>query len=367
MRVVVNCSFVVPGVVGGTEEFSVRLLRSVLAHQSDVEIGIVAQRRFFEVYPDLAFRAVGSLRGPASNRAYRVAAESLWLPTRTKLADVTHHFGGRIPTRHSTPAVVTVHDIQPLDHPENFSAAKAAFLARSLPRTVRQAAVVCTPTRWVAERVIERLAVDPGKVRVVGPGLGPRPTVSHRERVPRELRHRRIVLFPGITHPHKNHVTLIRAMVKVRERVPDAVLVLTGGRGAADDRVAAVTHRVDPDGTLVRHLGRVDESLLRGLFAEAHVLAFPSRYEGFGLPVLEAMQAGTAVVAAAATCLPEVVGDAGVLVDVDDVEQWADGIVSILEDDEHRARLAMQGALRAEGFGPEVAASRLVDTWRACC
>ena len=54
-------------------------------------------------------------------------------------------------------------------------------------------------------------------------------------------------------------------------------------------------------------------------------------------------------------------------VDVDDVEQWADGIVSILEDDEHRARLAMQGALRAEGFGPEVAASRLVDTWRACC
>ena len=85
MRVVVNCSFVVPGVVGGTEEFSVRLLRSVLAHQSDVEVGIVAQRRFFEVYPDLAFRAVGSLRGPASNRAYRVAAESLWLPTRTKL------------------------------------------------------------------------------------------------------------------------------------------------------------------------------------------------------------------------------------------------------------------------------------------
>ena len=366
MRVVVNCSFVVPGVVGGTEEFSLRLLRSVLAHGAGVEIGVVAQRAFFDLYPDLAGHVAGRLRGPGALRPYRVAAESLWLPAQTRAADVTHHFGGRVPTRHSRPAVVTVHDIQPLDHPENFSATKAAFLARSLPRTVREAAIVCTPTRWVADRVVERLAVDPAKVRVVGPGLGPRPPVSQRDRVPRELRHRRIGLFPAITHPHKNHLTLIEAMDRVRDRVPDVVLVLTGGRGAADLEVREAGARVDPEGTLVRHLGRVDESLLRGLLAEAHVLAFPSRYEGFGLPVLEAMQAGTAVVAAASTCIPEVVGDAGVLVDPDDVEGWADRIVAVLEDDEQRARLAMAGALRAEEFGPQQAAVGLVDAWRAC-
>ena len=78
MRVVVNCSFVVPGVVGGTEEFSLRLLRSVLAHGAGVEIGVVAQRAFFDLYPDLAGHVAGRLRGPGALRPYRVAAESLW-------------------------------------------------------------------------------------------------------------------------------------------------------------------------------------------------------------------------------------------------------------------------------------------------
>ena len=367
MRVAANCSFIQPGVVGGSEEFVVRLLRSVLAHGGDdVELDVVAPPAFLDAYPDIADRAIARLRGPTSIKPYRVLAESVWLPGKTADADVTHHFGGRVPSRHSQPAIVTIHDIQPLDLPQNFSSAKSGFLAWALPKSVRAAEVVCTPTRWVADRIIDRLAVDPDKVRVVGPALGPRPTVSQRDLVPRELRHRRIVLFPGITHPHKNHVTLVEAMARVAEVVPDAVLVLTGGRGAADAQVQEVMARVDPHGTLIRHLGRIDEPLLRGLLAEAHVLAFPSRYEGFGLPILEAMQAGTAVVAAAATCQPEVVGDAGLLVATDDVDAWAAEIIGVLEDDERRAGLAMAGSVRAEAFAPDVAAGRLIDAWRVC-
>jgi len=367
MRVAANCSFLVPGVVGGSEEFAVRLLRSVLAHSSDdVELDVIGQRAFFDAYPDIAERAVARLRGPAFLKPYRVLAESTWLPAKTAGADVTHHFGGRLPSRHSDPAIVSIYDIQPLDMPENFSSVKAGFLARALPVSVQRAELVCTPTRFIADRIVDRLGADPDKVRVVGPALGPRPTVSQRDLVPRELRHRRIVLFPGITHPHKNHVTLVKAMAQVADAVPDAVLVLTGGRGAADETVQETMARVDPKGTLIRHLGRVDEALLRGLLAEAHVLAFPSRYEGFGLPILEAMQAGTAVVAAASTCLPEVVGDAGALVAVDDVEAWAAEIIGVLEDDDRRAGLAMAGSLRAEAFAPEAAAGRLVEAWRVC-
>jgi alpha-1,3-rhamnosyl/mannosyltransferase len=172
------------------------------------------------------------------------------------------------------------------------------------------------------------------------------------------------VLFPSVTHPHKNHATLIDAMVQVRRAVPDVVLVLTGGAGLAADDVAARIAEADPDGSFIRHLGRIEERELMGLLADADLVAFPSRYEGFGLPVLEAMHGGTPVVAADSTCLPEVVGEAGVLVDVDDVEAWASTIVDLLGRPERRAEMAAAGAVRAERWAPPVAAATLVEAWR---
>jgi len=101
-----------------------------------------------------------------------------------------------------------------------------------------------------------------------------------------------------------------------------------------------------------------------GLLADADLVAFPSRYEGFGLPVLEAMHGGTPVVAADSTCLPEVVGDAGLLVDVDDVEAWASTIVDLLGRPEQRAEMAAAGAVRAERWAAPIAAATLVEAWR---
>jgi glycosyltransferase involved in cell wall biosynthesis len=109
--------------------------------------------------------------------------------------------------------------------------------------------------------------------------------------------------------------------------------------------------------------GRPDENVLR-LIADADLVAYPSTYEGFGLPVLEAMQAGTPVLAADAACLPEVVGDAGILLPTGDTERWAVEIITLLDDADHRARLAAAGAVRAtEWAGPD-ASGRLVDAWR---
>ena len=99
--------------------------------------------------------------------------------------------------------------------------------------------------------------------------------------------------------------------------------------------------------------------------SQAELLVFPSRYEGFGIPVVEAMAHGTAVVASASTCLPEVVGNAGRLVTDDDVDAWADAILDLLNDSQERARLAAAGLIRAEHWSPPVAAARLVDAWES--
>ncbi len=363
MRVAVNLSFLLPGIVGGSEEYSVRLLRAVLDHHPDVALDVVAHDALFRSHPELAANAA-RIAGPVRVRPYRVLAESVLVPRHTRRADVTHHFGGRIPARATSPAVVTIHDIQPLDLPENFASTKAAFLRRALPATARRADLVCTPTRWVAERVIERLGVPEDRVRVIGPAVGRRPVASERDTIASIAGDRPLVLYPSVTHPHKNHRLLIEAMVRVHRHRPDALLVLTGGVGSAADEVASEIARVDPEGTFIRHLGRVEEGLLMGLLADADLVAFPSRYEGFGLPALEAMQAGTPVLAADAACLPEVVGDAGRLLPVDDAERWAVEIIDLLEDPDRRARMAAAGAVRAEAWAAADASARLVDAWR---
>jgi alpha-1,3-rhamnosyl/mannosyltransferase len=363
MRVAVNLSFLLPGVVGGSEEYSVRLLRAVLDHHDEIELDVVAHDALFTSHPALAERGA-RIGGPVTVRPYRVLAESVMVPRLTRSADLTHHFGGRLPARATSPAVVTIHDIQPLDLPHHFSSTKAAFLRRALPRTARRADLICTPTRWVADRVIDRLGVAEDRVRVIGPAVGRRPIASERDTIASLVGDRPVILFPAITHPHKNHRLLIEAMARVHRDRPDALLVLTGGAGLAAEAVAADIARVDPHGAFIRHLGRIPETLLMGLLADADLVAYPSTYEGFGLPVLEAMQAGTPVLAADAACLPEVVGDAGILLPTGDTERWAVEIITLLDDADHRARLAAAGAVRAtEWAGPD-ASGRLVDAWR---
>ena len=289
-----------------------------------------------------------------------MARVAWWLTSCTSESNASRrqrHFGGRLPARHTRPAVVTVHDIQPLDLAQNFSAAKRAFLARSLPRTTEKCDLILTPTQWVADRISERLGVHPERLRVVGPALGRRPVPSERDAY--DFGDRPVVLFPSVTHPHKNHATLIDAMVQVRRAISDVVLVLTGGAGLATDDVAARIAEADPDGSFIRHLGRIEERELMGLLADADLVAFPSRYEGFGLPVAEAMALGTPVLTANRGALAETAGGAAVLVDPESVAAIAQAIVRLDREPDLRARLIARGLRRAEAFTPAAFGRRL--------
>ena len=168
------------------------------------------------------------------------------------------------------------------------------------------------------------------------------------------------MLYPAATYPHKNHSTLIDAHAAVWARHGEPMLVLTGAAGR--NHAVVTEHAARTPGVV--HLGWVEEARLASLIASAVAVAFPSRYEGFGLPVLEAMAAGTPVIAAAVTALPEVVRDGGLLVDPDDLDGWIDALLEVRDGSADVARRVERGHARAEDFAPERTAASLIDAWK---
>ena len=357
VRVGANLLWLVPGVVGGSEEYSVRLLEALARLPRDeVAVTLFVNRELQVAHPDLADAfptVVGPLTG--ASRAVRVAAEATWLArqARAEGLDLVHHLGGTMPVVRSTPGLVTIHDLQPFAFPDNFSRVKRAYLRTTVPTSVRRAVAVIALTDFIRSDVVARLDVDPDRILLVPPGIDPPlpidPTVAKATRARLGLGDAPYFLYPAITYAHKNHVTLVRAFARVAAADDRPMLVLTGGPAEAEELLRDEIAELGLGDRVVR-TGRIDRSELDALFAEARALTFPSLYEGFGLPVLEAMNRGLPVIASSIAALPEVVGDAGVLVEPTDVDGWADAMSQLLDDDDRRAALAHAGSRRAAEF-----------------
>jgi glycosyltransferase involved in cell wall biosynthesis len=369
----VNLLWLVPGDVGGSEEYTVGLLTALAElDPPDLAVTLFVNGTFPEVYPELV-EAWPTVVAPVSgrHRPARVVAESTWLAQQTRrrgLAAV-HHAGGTLPSITPVPGLVTLHDLQPLSHPERFSLLKRTYIRSVVPRSLRRAAVVITLTRFTGDDAVARCGVDPARLRLVPSGIDPPGPLPGDVDVPAVLeRHdltgRRIVLFPAITYAHKNHETLIRAFSRLVDERPDLVLVLTGAPGPCEAQVTTAVRSYGLD-TYVRRPGRVPARELEVLYRQASVLAFPSAYEGFGLPVLEAMNHGCPVVASTAGALPAVTGGAAVLVEPFDAPAWAEALAAVLDQASTADALAVAGQRRAREFAWSSSAEALADAYRA--
>jgi glycosyltransferase involved in cell wall biosynthesis len=247
-RVGVNLLWLVPGEVGGSEEYTVRLLAALgeLAPPG-LEIVLYVNRRFPAAYPGLVerFRThVAPVSG--TSRPRRVIAESTWLAVRARRdgCAVMHHAGGTMPFLRSVPGIVTLHDLQPITHPERFGPVKRTYIRFVAPRSMRAASTVVCLSEFTAGDAVDRAGIDPSQVRLVPCGVSdPGAAVDHvlRDCVLDRfgLTDRPFVLYPAITYAHKNHETLVAAFARISNTREDVRLVLTGGAGGNEDIVQA--------------------------------------------------------------------------------------------------------------------------------
>lgn len=366
-RVVVNMLWCVPGGVGGSEEYLVRQLLGLVAAAGDTwHPSVAAARGLTAAHPELAaVLPCVEADFDSSSRLRRIVGEATWLRQVAGDADLVHHGGGTAPVsswlgaRHRgtrQPYVLTVHDLQFRTYPQYFSALKRAYLGRVLPGSARAASVVAVPTEYVRRSVVEAYGVDADRVMVVPHGIASAErdevTPADELRATYSLGDGPVVVYPAVTHPHKNHRFLVE-MMRDHWRDPDLRLVLTGGRGASHADVETC------DDPRVVHLGRVPAAHRNGLVAMADALLFPSSYEGFGAPLVEAMTLGAPVVCSDRTCLPEVAGDAALVLPLH-AEAWRGALDEVRR---RRTELVAAGQRRAAGFTAEASGRALAAVY----
>jgi glycosyltransferase involved in cell wall biosynthesis len=281
-------------------------------------------------------------------------AESIWLTAvlARRRPGVFYSPGFNAPPTCPVPFVFTVFDLIHLHVQEESGTAKRLYYELHVKPAVRRARAVLTGSQYSRAQIVEWSGVDPDRIVVIGAAAGDAfapEGVAHEPGFP-------YLLYVGNHKAHKNLARLVQAFGRLREtsvrlllagHVEPALLGIARSAGVADRLV---------------FLGDVSDERLPALYRGAVALVFPSLYEGFGLPPLEAMACGTPVVTSLTTSLPEVVGDAAVAVDPLDVDSIASGIERIVDDERLRAELGARGLAHAARFSWDETAER---TWRA--
>lgn len=307
---------------------------------------------------------------PFSERVMTILWHRLRLPLWVELfagkLDVFHSPDFALPPVRQARTVLTVHDLSFMRVPECSQPSLRAYLMRVVPPSVRRAGVVLADSESTRNDVIELLGASPDRVRVVYPGVdacfrrvedtGVLADVRRRYRLPE-----RFVLGVGTLQPRKNLPRLIEAYAQLGAH-PETKLVLAGGTGWMYE---GIFRRVEELGLrdAVCFPGYVADEDLPALYTLADLFAFPSLYEGFGLPPLEAMACGTPVVTSNVSSLPEVVGAAALTVDPYDVEALANAMGRVLDDPSLRSSMVRRGLVRAREFAWSRAAQELVHLY----
>ncbi|MBP8973956.1 MAG: glycosyltransferase family 4 protein [Anaerolineae bacterium] len=273
------------------------------------------------------------------------------------------------PTLPGTRTLLTVHDLSFVRAPETTTPVLKAYLDAVVPRSVRRATHVLADSQATKDDLVELYRTPPDKITVLLGGVNPEfKPVTDME--PRQGVRARYSLPPnpyvfsvGTVQPRKNYARLVEALAALGSQYADYHLVIAGGRGWLDAPIYQTVRDLGMS-ERVHFTGFVRDEDLPALYSEAVCLAYPSLYEGIGLPVLEAMACGTPVVTSTVSSLPEVAGDAALLVDPYDVGALAETLRRLLDDSALREALTARGTRQAAFFTWEQAAGQLLTVYR---
>jgi glycosyltransferase involved in cell wall biosynthesis len=363
LRVGINLLWCRPGRVGGSEEYVARQLAGLAAEAPDITARLLVPPGYAAAHRELDRRfELITANAVTRFRGARLLAESLALPRALSGSEVIHHAGGTLPLGSRGATLLTVHDVQYLRYPHYFSLARRTYLRWRMPRSVRRASAIAVPSRYVADTLIDAFSVDRSRIVVVPHGYDPPPPESLPAVAALRRRYglgdRRVLVYPAITHPHKGHRLLVELLAGPWDD-GDLVLVLLGGAGAAEKSVATAiaAHGV---GDRVVRPGHVPSADRDGLLALAEALVFPSLYEGFGAPLIEAMALGTPVIASDQAAIVEIAGDTA-LVLPPAVEAWADALAKVAAT---RDELVERGRQRAANYSVAASGRTLAAAYR---
>lgn len=304
---------------------------------------------------------------PTINPRIRVPWEQFLAPALLRLygADLYHGVLNVMPLAASIPSVVTIHDLSPFLFPQTFRRVNRAYLRWAVRVACRNAAHLIAVSEFTKAEMMRWMHVPSERITVTYNGVNqrfapptPQALASFRQRAGLP---ERFILFVGTLEPRKNLPTLLEAYARIAADT-DAQLIIGGGKGWLYDSIFAKAEQLQL-GQRVRFAGFIDDNDLPLWYAAASIFILPSLYEGFGIPLLESMACGTPVVTSSSSSLPEVVGDAGLIVPPTNVDAMAEALLRLLNHAALRDELRERGLVQARRFSWTTMAERTLDIY----
>ena len=370
LRVGLNAIFLEPG-MGGLGTYVLELVPALLRAAPGIRLTILCNERGRGLLAAQQWGPEVALDVPPlmTRRGLRAAGELTWLGAiASHRFDVLHSAALTAPLATRVANVVVVADTTWITVPDlgKGQAATVRLWQAVVPHVARRADRIIAISEAGARDIREHLGVDPARIDVVplGYGSGARATATREPdlRAKFGLGPGPIVLNVAMKKVHKNQRRVVQAMPRIREAAPGAQLVLAGAPTPYEQELRAEAEALGLNGS-VSLPGYVDDADLEGLYGAASVFVFPSLNEGFGLPVLEAMARGVPVVTSNCSSLPEVAGEAALLVDPESVDAIAEAAVRAITDGTVRERLITAGRARPAAFTWDRAATETLESW----
>jgi glycosyltransferase involved in cell wall biosynthesis len=360
----------------GVDYFTLELVRHAAAHlpSDSIELGYFGSKELDlgikatnvvkrpTSFPRLAYQALlRYLRAPAFDRLTKIKADVFFFPNFVCF-----------PLSHKVPQIVLVHDLSYLDTPQYFTPRLIHYLTRFVPQSIAASAKVVVNSDFTKTRLVEEYKIDPKKVVIIHPGID---TSIFKPASDSEITRVKdiygidseYILFTGTLTDRKN----VSGLMKAYQQLPPEIrnqykLVLAGGHLSAqieDPDIKVIYDELAAEGNVIR-TGYASQTDLVALYSSAAVFVYPSRYEGFGMPILEAMACGTPVITSTTSALPEAGGDGATYIDPESSEGIADAIKLVLTDEKTRDQAITNGHKHVKSFSWDDSGKQLAELFK---